>query len=73
MRGSPERRGDSPAHWRRDDVIRLRHVLVTDGPRTVPGWYVVDTGRRPAVTLAGPFNGRDDAAAALATLRGRHG
>jgi hypothetical protein len=45
---------------------RLRHVLVAhDGYRS-PGWYVVDTSRRPERIIAGLFYGRDDAVRRLA-------
>lgn len=35
--------------------LRIRYVLTKDAPyRMVPGWYVIDTGYRPARTVHGP-------------------
>jgi hypothetical protein len=48
--------------------LRVRHVLVNDGVRG-PGWYVVDTSRRPAVTVRGPVT-QDRARQLLAVLTG---
>jgi hypothetical protein len=52
--------------------LKVRHVLVNDGVRNVPGWYVVDTAHRPARTVAGPFTGRDYAAGIVQAYRHGH-
>jgi hypothetical protein len=45
--------------------VRIRHVLVDDGSGRTPGWWLVNTNKRPAATVAGPFDNRDAALAAL--------